>query len=166
MTRHLIIGVDPGLHGAIAYFEPATGKLHVDDMPVSKSTTGKSEVDLRELGRLLAPVHGEPGPRMAVLEKVAARPSDGVAGAFSFGMGYGGLRMAVIGHGYEDRYVTPNAWKKHFRLNADKGVSRAYASTRFPHHAELFRRVKDDGRAEAALIALYGAEVLALNATS
>jgi crossover junction endodeoxyribonuclease RuvC len=160
MSSSLIVGIDPGLSGAIAFFEPASGKLHVDDMPTSKSPTGKNEVDLRELGRLLAPIQGEPGPRLGVLEKVSARPSDGVAGAFSFGMGYGALRMAIIGLGYEDRYVTPAAWKKHFKLNADKGISRAYASTRFPHHADLFRRVKDDGRAEAALIALYGAEVL------
>jgi crossover junction endodeoxyribonuclease RuvC len=57
-------------------------------------------------------------------------------------------------------YVTPAKWKKHFGLNRDKGVSRSKATERFPEYANLFSRVKDDGRAEAALIALYGAEQL------
>ena len=68
--------------------------------------------------------------------------------------------MACVGHGYEMHYATPASWKKHFKLSKDKGVSRATASQRFPQNAELFKRVKDDGRAEAALIALYGYEKL------
>lgn len=133
-------------------------QLKIHDMPVGKSSTGKNVVDLRALAMLVDP--GEYTRAIAVLERVHAMPKDGVAGAFSFGEGYGGLRMAVIGHGYEDRYITPQAWKKHFRLSSDKGVSRSYACTRFPAYASYFARVMDDGRAEAALIALYGAEVL------
>jgi crossover junction endodeoxyribonuclease RuvC len=45
-------------------------------------------------------------------------------------------------------------------LSSDKDTSRQLAMQRFPDYAEKFVRKKDDGRAEAALIALYGAEVL------
>lgn len=97
---------------------------------------------------------------MAVLEQVHAMPKQGVSSTFRFGQCYGALQMAVVGHGYEVHDVTPQKWKKHFGLSNDKGVSRSVASQRFPQCAELFKRVKDDGRAEAALMALYGAEEL------
>lgn len=158
MSSTFLVGIDPGKHGAIAFLDPETMDLSVTDMPLGKSSTGKDELDFLALASVLQPALGR--RNIAVLERVSAMPRDGVAGAFNFGQGYGALRMAIIGHGYEDRYVTPATWKKHFRLSSDKGVSRTYASSRFPRFANLFTRVKDDGRAEAALIALYGAEVL------
>jgi hypothetical protein len=158
MFRTLFLGVDPGKKGAIAFLDPVSMDLEVHDMPLSKTTTGKEEIDLRSLALVVSP-YRDFTQLIAVIEKVASMPSDGHAGAFTFGQGYGALRMGIILHGYEDRYVTPVVWKRHFKLSKDKGVSRSYAQTRFPRFAELFNRVKDDGRAEAALIALYGAEI-------
>lgn len=158
MTKSLFLGVDPGKTGAIAFLDPVSMDLLVHDMPLSKTTTGKEEIDLRALAFLLSPISGF-DRLIGVIERVSSRPNDSGPGAFTFGQGYGALRMGVIGHGYEDHYVTPAVWKKHFKLNQDKGVSRSYAQTRFPRFANLFTRVKDDGRAEAALIALYGAEL-------
>jgi len=68
--------------------------------------------------------------------------------------------MALAAHRIPVQYVTPSIWKKHFGLSKEKGVSRGFAIQRFPEHAESFQRVKDDGRAEAALIALYGKDKL------
>jgi crossover junction endodeoxyribonuclease RuvC len=79
---------------------------------------------------------------------------------FRFGETYGATQMAVAAHGMVMQYVPPTTWKKHFKLSRDKGVSRGLATQRFPDCADLFKRVKDDGRAEAALIALYGLETL------
>lgn len=158
--RTLFLGCDPGKKGALAFLDPVSMDLTCIDMPLSKTPTGKDEIDIRALAEILRIPLGY-NRNIAVIEKVASRPTDGHVGAFGFGLGYGALRMGIIGHGYEDRYVTPPVWKKHFRLSKDKGVSRAYAQTRFPSYAHLFARIKDDGRAEAALIALYGAEVLA-----
>lgn len=156
----LICGIDPGKSGAIAFLDPVHMALTVHDMPMGKSSTGRDELDLRRLGEILNPPVSA-NRFVGVLERVRSMPTDGAAGAFSFGEGYGALRMALIGLGYEDRYVTPVTWKKHFKLSKDKGVSRSYAATRFPGYSGIFARVKDDGRAEAALIALYGAEVMA-----
>lgn len=165
MSSILLLAVDPGKTGALAFLDPATMGLVIHDMPLGKSSTGKDELDFLALAKLLRP---EPGysRHIAILERVSARPNDGAVQAFSFGQGYGALRMGIIGHGYEHHYVTPVSWKKHFRLSKDKGVSRSYAAARFPGYAEKFSRVKDDGRAEAALIALYGAETLALQPQS
>jgi hypothetical protein len=53
-------------------------------------------------------------------------------------------------------YVTPAKWKRDMKLGKDKGEARDMAMRRWPNHRDKFKRVKDDGRAEAALIALWG----------
>lgn len=154
------VGIDPGYSGAIAFLEG--GRLRVHDMPVAPNPKGRTELDLYELGRILRPVVDEHAPDriVAMLEFVAARPGQGAPATFRFGQGYGAVEMALAGHGWERHYVTPAVWKKHFKLSKDKGVSRALACRRFPDQAELFSRVKDDGRAESALIALYAQETI------
>ena len=127
-------------------------------MPVLPGAKGKVELNMHEVLRILAPRGTE--QCMAVIEKVSAMPGQGVSSMFRFGEGYGALQMAIAGHRHTRHFVTPATWKKHFKLSRDKGVSRGLAIQRFPQHAKLFARVKDDGRAEATLLALYGQEIL------
>ena len=129
-------------------------------MPTVPSAKGKTVTDLRTLARLLMPRTDWDGQHTAVLEQVSAMPGQGVSSTFRFGQNFGAVQMAIAGHGYVSHLVTPVTWKKHFKLSRDKGVSRSLAMDRFPNQAEKFSRVKDDGRAEAALLALYGLEVL------
>lgn len=154
-------GIDPGFTGAIAYYLPEDRELIVHDMPVAPNPKGKTELNLPHLGEILNLVH-EAGPLIAMLEQVAARPGQGAPATFRFGQGYGAIEMALTGTGWERHYVTPAVWKQHFKLSKDKGVSRSLAARRFPHHASLFSRAKDDGRAEAALLALYAYETVQL----
>jgi len=153
----VIVGIDPGFSGAVAFYKSETHWLEVYDMPVLKNAKGKTVLNLHELHSLLAPEGDE--PHMAVIEQVAAMRGQGVSSMFRFGETYGATQMAVASHAMPIHYVTPAKWKGHFRLNRDKGVSRGLATQRFPDCAKMFERVKDDGRAEAALIALYGSEV-------
>jgi crossover junction endodeoxyribonuclease RuvC len=97
---------------------------------------------------------------MAGWRRCAAMPGQGVSSTFRFGQGYGQLEMGIAACKLPIQYVSPAVWKKHFRLNRDKGVSRGLVTQRLPQYAHLFARVKDDGRAEATLIALYAAEKL------
>jgi crossover junction endodeoxyribonuclease RuvC len=54
-------------------------------------------------------------------------------------------------------FITPPTWKRAVGLTlASKDAARSEAIRRWPNHAELFASVKDDGRAEAALIAIAG----------
>lgn len=149
----IVYGIDPGFSGAIAELHP-NGTLYVHDMPTVPGQKGKVELNMHALFDLL----DSPTAATVWLEKVGARPGQGVSSMFRFGQQLGALEMATAGHGHQLRYVTPASWKKHFGLVADKGAARSIAMQRFPKHAQLFARVKDDGRAEAALIALYGAE--------
>lgn len=152
-----ILGIDPGFTGAIALYHPSTGQLVVEDMPTVKDPKGRTILDMHTLFELLKPTIR---PVAAVLEHVSARPGQGAASTFRFGQGYGAIEMALAAHKIPTQYVTPAKWKKHFGLGKDKGSSRGLAQKRFAMNASEFSRVKDDGRAEAALIALYGHQKL------
>ncbi len=97
---------------------------------------------------------------MAVVERVSAMPGNGAVSMFNFGRSYGDVRGVIGALDIPLHFVTPQKWKKHFGLTSDKDQSRLRAIRMFPAVADQFKRKKDDGRAEAALIALYGAEVL------
>ncbi len=153
----MLIGIDPGYKGAIALYDHGASWLEVHDMPVFPAAKGRTEINHHELLEIMRSTGDT--PVTAWLEQVAARPGQGVTSMFRFGQGYGALEMSCAAIGAGLRYVTPGKWKKHFGISSDKGGSRAVASQRFPAQAGLFTRAKDDGRAEAALIALYGAEV-------
>lgn len=61
-------------------------------------------------------------------------PGQGVTSMFTFGMGYGALRMAVLASGIPFEGVTPQAWMKGLGCltGGDKTVTRARAQTLFP----------------------------------
>lgn len=153
----MIVGIDPGLSGAIALLNPITRAVDLFDMPLVASKGGKPITDIHNLARLLSPM-GTTGPDIAILEQVHAMPKQGVTSTFRFGQNYGAIQMALAGHGYFVHDVTPNAWKKYFRLNSDGDASRGLAIQRFPEMAGALKRVKDHNRAEAILLALYGLE--------
>lgn len=152
----IVFGVDPGFSGAVAEFYPAEHKLYVHDMPTVPSQKGRVELNCHAVLDLLCTDGSMPAT--VWLEKVGARPGQGVSSMFRFGQQLGALEMAVAANGHPLRWTTPAKWKAHFGLSADKGAARKVAMERFPAVASLFARAKDDGRAEAALIALYGAE--------
>jgi crossover junction endodeoxyribonuclease RuvC len=150
----IYIGIDPGFSGAIAFYAPKENIVSIYDMPVYQNAKGKTEINLYELHEILEPETDE--PHMAIIEQVAAMRGQGVTSMFRFGQSYGATQMAVAAHKIPMQFVTPAKWKSYLGLSRDKGVSRSLASQRFPKQADLFKRVKDDGRAEAALLALYG----------
>lgn len=142
----LTIGIDPGATGAIACLN-GPELLWVEDMPYAD-------------GEVLAPVLAnlllrDCGPRRALVERAQSMPGMGVAGAFRYGCGYGVIKGVLGALDIPFTTVRPNAWKKAAGLTADKGACRRRAIELWPAHAELFARAKDDGRAEAALIARY-----------
>jgi crossover junction endodeoxyribonuclease RuvC len=153
------IGVDPGASGALAMFEPGTGHLEVVDMPTVLVTIGKknrNRVDMHALANLLQT--WAPHAEFAVIEEVHSTPNDGPVGAFAFGEAFGAVKMAVAAAAIPYQLVPPPQWKSAFKLlKQDKDASRQRASQLLPKHAKNWSRKMDDGRAEAALIALYGA---------
>jgi crossover junction endodeoxyribonuclease RuvC len=154
----LIYGIDPGYTGAITLYWPATGDIEIHDMPTLTNPKGKAVLDMHGILQILEP-EGD-GQRIAFIEQVSAMPGQGVSSVFRFGEQFGALQMALAATKTPTHYVTPAVWKRHFGLTRDKGVSRGLAMQRFPAYADKFKRVKDDGRAESTLIALYGKETM------
>jgi len=147
-----IIGIDPGLSGAIALFVPTDNSLTVIDIPV---VDGQVDVDtLATHIRSLAPVD------MAIVERSSAMPKQGVSSVFKFGATYGALRAIVTLLNIPTHLVTATKWKRFFALSSDKEQSRALALRLWPG-TNLFSRKKDHNRAEASLIARYGALTIA-----
>lgn len=152
MAPFCIMGCDPGLSGAVAFYFPTfPQQISVRDMP-----TADHQVDAATLASIINQLR----PDIAVCEIVGARPGQGVSSMFNFGVSFGRLTGVITSCGVPLHYVTPAKWKKHFRLSSDKEEARAYAIRMWPQ-SEHFRRKKDEGRAEAALIARYGAETVA-----
>ena len=130
--------------------------LIVADMPGASVRVGKH--NRRQVSEyFLADLLSRWTPDVAWIERVHALPGQGVTSSFSFGLSYGLVRGVLAGHGVPLSLVTPNEWKRLFRLSSDKNESRFMAARLFPTNAASFARVKDDGRAEASLLALFGA---------
>ena len=152
-----VLGVDPGTGGALAMIDTELSALVVADMPIAVIEVGKmkrrqiSEFWLADLLRLYE-------PDCAWIERVHALPKQGVTSSFSFGLSYGLVRGVLAALGVPVSLVTPQEWKKSFRLGASKNEARVIAARLFPANSGSFTRAKDDGRAEAALLALFGAQ--------
>lgn len=146
-----VLGVDPGLSGAISFYFPATPEtITAEDVPVAGG-----EIDIATLAARLRQMR----PDVAIVEQVASMPKQGVSSTFKFGTAYGMVRGLITGLGIPMHLVPPRRWKTHFHLDSDKDKSRALALRYWPT-STAFARKKDDGRAEAALIARFGVEVL------
>lgn len=113
---------------------------------------------------LLVDVLAQTHASHAYCELVNSRPTDGHVSAFSFGMTRGLLEGVLAALAIPCTMLAPPSWKRCIGLppssaaeRADaKDRSRAEALRRWPAHAALFARKRDDGRSDAALIALAG----------
>lgn len=157
-----IVGVDPGASGALALIDvdgSSAVLLAVEDMPVGEIKIGKTlkrRVSPGMVSAVLEEWKAEHGIDRAYIEQVNAMPRQGVSSTFAFGMAFGIALGALAGNQVETHLVTPAQWKNQLRLTPGKDDPRMVAATRFPDDAKRFIRKKDDGRAEACLIALAG----------
>lgn len=155
-----IIGVDPGAAGAIAILETNGKLVHVFDMPAVEVVTGgkaKRRVSPEMLAAELR-LYADQGA-VAYVEQVGAMPGQGVSSMFAFGQAFGIVLGVMAGLAIPTQTVTPGKWKKDMKLNTGKDAARAKAAQVWPGQAGEFKRVKDDGKAEAALIGLWGSGV-------
>lgn len=141
----IVIGIDPGKKGAIALLDTETRRVTVHDMPATTA-------ELHDL------ISGLPLVRVCVLEKLHAGPKMGGTTIAAMFEAYGVLKGALAWRSIPVRDVRPSKWKPAIGVTADKNSSRQKACEAFPDDAAQFARVKDDGRAEAALLALYAIE--------
>jgi crossover junction endodeoxyribonuclease RuvC len=154
----VFLGIDPGLSGAFAFYTPDEKHLEIVDMPVVE-VTRNGKVKREVSAPLVSSVLGGRGIEFAVIERVGAMPGQGVTSVFSFGKSVGIVEGVLAAKGIPTHPATPQAWQKMFNVRAGKDGSRECAMRMFPWCSEYFERKKDDGRSDAALMALYCAKL-------
>jgi crossover junction endodeoxyribonuclease RuvC len=152
-----LLGVDIGAAGAIALVDTDSALIEVVDMPVLQDgPAGRRAVNAPLLAELVYRFHAG----HAFVEHVGARPGEGAVGAFAFGRSRGVVEGVLGACGVPCAFITPVSWKRTIGIPPGKvgakDAARSEAIRRWPVHAAHFARVKDDGRAEAALIAIAG----------
>ena len=139
------IGVDPGKSGACAVIHDG-GQL-VADWPGDPA--GAAEVLRGWLERFEI--------RLAALEKVGARPGQGVSSMFAFGRNLGAWEGVFAGLRIPYVMPTPQQWQRGLVMPSDgadpKDRALTVARRLFPD-ADL-RLKKHDGRADALLLAWW-----------
>jgi crossover junction endodeoxyribonuclease RuvC len=152
-----IAGFDIGTGGAGALLSEAGELLEVIDMPTLRDGP-KNRPAVNPA--LLAEIVWKWQATEAFVEYVGARPGEGAVGAFAFGRSRGVVEGVLGACGVPATFITPPVWKRAIGIppgkDGAKDAARSEAIRRWPSQAALFARVKDDGRAEAALIAVAG----------
>ena len=154
----LIIGIDPGINGAICLFKD--GKI-VDVFEMPKMAVGKknkSQVNASQIfNEIQKDVEGEDKTKViAVIEQVSAMPGQGVTSMFNFGQSFGVLKGIFSAMQIPMDFVSPVKWKKFFNLiNTNKDASRTKAIEIFPYFSVNLSKKKDANKADAILIASY-----------
>jgi crossover junction endodeoxyribonuclease RuvC len=153
----IMLGVDPGIRGALALVEidGDAGSRAVTAIDVPTIGTGaKERVNVHAIQEWIL----EHGPQHAFIERGQAMPRQGASSGFKFGRSVGALEPTIALCAVPLEIIEPSMWKRALRLRGkDKKGSRQKALELFPHAQHLLARKKDHQRAEAMLIALYGA---------
>lgn len=151
------IGIDPGLTGAIAIMY-GPNDYEVADIPIMARGKGKSkvknQVNAIALRDILSPFSTPETYVCVYLERISAMPGQGVASMFSMGDTWGCIRGVLHTLEIPTEIITPQSWKRFYKLGKDKEIVRAKAIELFP--AASLSRKSDHNRAEALLIANYG----------
>ena len=164
-----IIGIDPGARGALVLLDADTNRVeHYADMPAHDVTVAgqkRKSVDPHGLANIIRSWDGRYARVFGVLEQVASMPKQGVASTFAFGRASMAPEAAMAALEIPFNLVRPNVWKKVMQCSGDKDDARRRASQLLPKDAHLWPNKKDADRAEAALLAVYGARVYAVKSS-
>ena len=159
----LIIGIDPGITGAICFFED---RKIIDLIEMPNMAAGKK--NKRQVNG--AQVYNEIFERIknynkkdikVVIEQVSAMPGQGVTSMFNFGQSFGVLKGICAALKLPVHFIRPVKWKKHFNLiNTEKDASRTKVIEAFPYISSKISKKKDSNKADAILIARFFHETL------
>ena len=154
-----IIGIDPGLSGAIAVMEK-NKILNIFDMPVmAEGKKNKRQLNSAQLVQLLKENILKNEEVSVVVEQVNAMPGQGVTSMFNFGQTFGAIKGICAALGLPIFFVRPSKWKKHFELiNSSKDSSRTKAIEMYPSIAYKLAKKKDVNKSDAILIARFYSE--------
>jgi hypothetical protein len=106
----IFVGIDPGMSGAIALYDPDKDWLEVHDCP-TVSPNGKNEMFLPAVIDILRPVQ----VASCIIERAQAMPGQGVTSMFGYGMGYGSYLGVLASLKIPHSKISPVEWKRKLR---------------------------------------------------
>ena len=179
-SKTVYIGIDPGMHGAIAV--RGNGGIWIYDIPVTTSAVlsgnnakEQTDIDIYKLKQIVTSILNktrgcqvitvcEHSAGMAYMPTQQRRAyHDSSQSAFKKGYGFGVVRavFAVAGIPF-DLTPRPGDWKRRMELtdskltyNQKKNKARVKAIELFPMLQDALKRVKDSDRAEALLLTVW-----------
>lgn len=145
----IIMGIDPGKTGGVAvvsFEKRAMQLLTAQRMPIRNNI-----IDVNGLDEIYCKFK----PEAVVIEEQWIHPGDGKRSAATAMKLYGMLLgWCNLRHG-SPVIIPAVKWKRDCGLTGNKELSRKEATRLFPASAESWQFKKDDGVAEAALLARY-----------
>tara|TARA_Y100000992_G_scaffold219939_1_gene152314 strand:+ start:156 stop:650 length:495 start_codon:yes stop_codon:yes gene_type:complete len=162
----LIIAIDPGINGAICFFENGEVKDVIEMPTMAEGKKNKRQVNghqmFNELSYRIKKHHIS--NINVVVEQVSAMPGQGVTSMFNFGQSFGVIKGVCAAMQLPIFFVRPAKWKKHFELiNSQKDASRTKAIEMFPKISSILSKKKDSNKADAILIASFYENIIKNN---
>ena len=162
----LIISIDPGINGAICFFEDGEVKDVIEMPTMAEGKKNKRQVNGRQMfNELTSRIKGYNSKNInVVVEQVSAMPGQGVTSMFNFGQSFGVIKGICAAMQLPIFFVRPAKWKKHFELiNTQKDASRTKAIEMFPKISSILSKKKDSNKADAILIATFYENIIKNN---
>ena len=152
----IIIGIDPGINGAISIIENKK-IIEVYDTPTMiDGKKNKRQINGAQVTNIFKERLNGEKEVVVVVEHVNAMPGQGVTSMFNFGQSFGVIKGICAALNLPIYFVRPSKWKKHFNLiKTNKDASRTKVIEVYPEISSKLHRKKDSNRADAILIALY-----------
>ncbi|WP_414464395.1 hypothetical protein [Hyphomicrobium sp. DY-1] len=157
MSTASFIGIDPGTKGAVSVVYD-NDRVECFDVPTVKYKIGKTtklRLDVPAFIDLMSALAMTFDPQLVVIEEVGGLPKQSAPNAFTFGKTTGAMVAALYAAKLPFVEVPPSVWKRRYRLSSDKDKCRMVAGQLLPAGRTLWSKKTQDGRAEAALLALY-----------
>jgi len=154
----LIIGIDPGITGALCFFENGEVKDIVEIPSMAEGKKNKRQINGPQIyNEISKRIEGLQKKNIAVvIEQVSAMPGQGVTSMFNFGQSFGVLKGICSAMQLPMHFVRPAKWKKYFNLiKTEKDASRTKVIEIFPNISSQLSRKKDSNKADAILIASF-----------
>lgn len=180
MTVNRVIGIDPGIHGAIASINmdgevlgcvrfPLVAKEKPNQRKPTKKqlekgtwpkTRTENNYNMEKMAELFTIVGGGPGV-VAYVELVHSMQGEGSASSFKFGKCYGTILGMLAMLGLPVRDTTPKEWCSAMHIPGDKEKnakvrSRSAFEYYFESHIAKTGKRFTDGEIDALLIAEFG----------
>ena len=141
----LIIGIDPGISGAICFFQ--NGEItDVIDMPsMADGKKNKRQINSQQVFNEVSEriINIPKKEIIVVIEQVSAMPGQGVTSMFNFGQSFGVLKGICSAMQLSMYFVRPAKWKKYYGLiKTEKDASRTKVIEIFPYISNKLSKKK------------------------